>query len=140
MLETVKNCHNPWTWMMLTADGEVKPCCFASGQLGNLNDATIDEIWNGELAIELRRFIKQDKIHPICMGAPCKYVQNMGVEIQIVTAEPTSQHEFDEAFYLQTNLDVAQAVQQGIIESGWHHYLAQGKTEGRQAKIKPENT
>lgn len=77
MVETVKDCHYPWTWMMVTADGAVKPCCYALGQLGNLHDATPEEIWNGRAAIELRSFIKTDKIHPICAGAPCKFVQNM---------------------------------------------------------------
>jgi len=63
--------------MMVTADGVVKPCCFAPGQLGNLHDASADEIWNGPLAIELRSYIKTDRIHPICAEAPCKFVQNM---------------------------------------------------------------
>ena len=39
MAETVKDCDYPWTWMMVTADGAVKPCCFASLPLGNLHDA-----------------------------------------------------------------------------------------------------
>jgi hypothetical protein len=63
--------------MMVTADGVVKPCCFASGKLGDLHDAPVAKIWNGAAAIELRRFIKADKIHPICAGAPCKFVENM---------------------------------------------------------------
>jgi len=63
--------------MMVTADGAVKPCCFAPGQLGNLHDASAENVWNGPVAIELRRFIKADRIHPICAGAPCKFVQNM---------------------------------------------------------------
>jgi MoaA/NifB/PqqE/SkfB family radical SAM enzyme len=63
--------------MMVTADGAVKPCCFAPGQLGNLHDATADEVWNGPAAVELRRFIKANRVHPICDGAPCKFVENM---------------------------------------------------------------
>ena len=62
--------------MMVTADGNVTPCCFSGKSLGNLNEATADAIWNGELAMELRTFIKADRIHPICAGAPCKFVQN----------------------------------------------------------------
>lgn len=86
MSETVKDCRYPWTWMMVTADGAVKPCCFASMSMGNLHEASVDQVWNGALAIELRRFIKADKIHPICAGAPCKFVQNMqaaGVDKQV---------------------------------------------------------
>ena len=62
---------------MITSDGNCKPCCFAPGSIGNLNDQSADEIWNGEIAIELRSFIKQDRLHPICNNAPCIYVQNM---------------------------------------------------------------
>jgi MoaA/NifB/PqqE/SkfB family radical SAM enzyme len=77
MVETVKDCSYPWTWMMVTAAGAVKPCCFCRGNLGNLRDAGVEEIWNGPTAIELRTFIKANKVHPMCANAPCKFVQNM---------------------------------------------------------------
>lgn len=67
--------------MMVTADGAVKPCCFAPVPLGNLHDSEVDEIWNGPTAIELRQFIKANMIHGICSGAPCKFVQNMQIRI-----------------------------------------------------------
>lgn len=79
MVETVKDCHYPWTWMMVTSDGEVKPCCFSSESLGNLNDKSIDQIWNGPTAIALRKCIKGNKIHELCAAAPCKFVQNMQI-------------------------------------------------------------
>ena len=74
MRKTVKDCHYPWTWMMITASGDVTPCCFASGRLGNLHQATAEQIWNGPVAVELRSFIKADQIHPICANAPCIFV------------------------------------------------------------------
>lgn len=77
MKETVKDCHHPWTWMMVTADGLVKPCCFAPGSLGNLHEAGPGAIWNGQTAMELRSFIRDNRIHRVCANAPCKYVQNM---------------------------------------------------------------
>ena len=80
MPETVKDCNYPWTWMMVTASGAVRPCCFCQTDLGNLNTASVDAIWNGARAMELRAFIKADKIHPMCQNAPCKYVQNMLVQ------------------------------------------------------------
>ena len=86
MVETVKDCHYPWTWMMVTADGAVRPCCFASESLGNLHDKNIDQIWNGPTAIELRRYIKGNKIHKVCAAAPCKYVQNMQIRLVRVDA------------------------------------------------------
>ena len=76
--ETVKDCHYPWTWLHLTSDGAVKPCCFAAREIGNLSEAAdVEEIWNGAIAMELRAFVRRNEIHPICEGAPCKFVQNM---------------------------------------------------------------
>jgi hypothetical protein len=63
--------------MMDTADGRVTPRCFAQGSLGDLNEADPDVIWNGETAMELRKYIKADRIHSVCAGAACKFVQNM---------------------------------------------------------------
>ena len=76
MAETVKDCQYPWTWMVVFSDGTVKPCCFATGALGNLNTAAVDAIWNGPVAVALRTFIKADRVHPMCAGAACKYVQS----------------------------------------------------------------
>ena len=76
MSETVKDCNYPWTWMVVASDGRVLPCCFAQGPLGNINEASAEEIWNGAVAQDFRRHIKQDKLHPICNGAVCKYVEN----------------------------------------------------------------
>lgn len=118
---------------MVTADGSVRPCCFASGQLGNLNESSIEDIWNGPGAIELRRFIKADKIHPMCAGAPCKFVQNMRAPYG--AGEPSRQDEFDEDWYLGVNPDVAKAVQDGRLKSGWDHYVQYGRAEGRRARI-----
>ncbi len=77
MPESVKDCSYPWTWMVVTSDGSVRPCCFSSGSLGNLNKLSGEEIWNGSIAVELRAFIKADRVHPMCESAPCKYVQSM---------------------------------------------------------------
>ena len=86
MAETVKDCDYPWTWMMVTADGAVKPCCFASLPLGNLHESSVEDVWNGATAIELRSFIKADKILPVCANAPCKFVQNMQLQQRIADA------------------------------------------------------
>ena len=76
----VRDCRYPWTWLHLSSDGSVRPCCFARGELGNLSKAPdVQTIWNGPVAVELRAYIKRNKIHPVCAGAVCKYVQGRGV-------------------------------------------------------------
>src|SRR5271163_720483 len=41
---------------------------------------------------------------------------------------------FDEAGYLIANPDVAAAVRNGSIESGWKHFLQHGRAEGRRLR------
>jgi SAM-dependent methyltransferase len=41
---------------------------------------------------------------------------------------------FDEQWYLKMNRDVAEAVREGLLESGWDHYVNYGKQEGRQIR------
>ncbi|CAN7275220.1 SPASM domain-containing protein [Acidovorax sp. LjRoot66] len=135
-METVKDCHHPWTWMMVTADGAVTPCCFASGRLGNLNEASADAIWNGVLAMELRAFIKADRVHDICRSAPCKYVQNMPGEPAALQRTPEQEREFDGKWYLSKYPDVAEAVAQGTVESAWAHYRSFGRVEAREARCR----
>ena len=62
---------------MVSADGNVRPCCLAPGTLGNIHEATPEEVWNGELAQELRAAMVANQVHPICAGAACQFVQNM---------------------------------------------------------------
>lgn len=45
--------------------------------------------------------------------------------------------DFDGDWYLKMNLDVAQAVWDGRIESAWEHYVKYGREEGRKARRKP---
>ena len=75
-METIKNCRAPWEWIQVLSNGDVRPCCFSSQKLGNLHQETLQEIWNGKIAQELREYIKRDQIHPICDGAPCQFFQN----------------------------------------------------------------
>lgn len=47
---------------------------------------------------------------------------------------------FNEQYYLQSNPDVAAAVQNGDFASGLDHYNQYGQTEGRQAGFVPMST
>jgi radical SAM protein with 4Fe4S-binding SPASM domain len=53
-----KACFDPWSNVIIRVDGTVVPCCTDfNGELtlGNINENTLEEIWNGEPAQSLRR-------------------------------------------------------------------------------------
>jgi len=64
--EIVKNfrCDQPWNRVMIRADGAVHPCCsfYTYGlKMGNVNNATIHQIWNSENFQELRQLHAKGK-------------------------------------------------------------------------------
>jgi MoaA/NifB/PqqE/SkfB family radical SAM enzyme len=72
-MKDYRECVFPWKNANILANGEVKPCCWCKGDIGNLNEETFEEIWNGTKMVELREHILEDKIHPMCKNAPCVY-------------------------------------------------------------------
>jgi len=60
-------CSNPWTHFEVNnPNGDVTMCCDNNTLLGNINDGTIKEIWNGKPYIEIRRKMREDGAHSIC--------------------------------------------------------------------------
>ena len=51
-----RGCHRPWRLMYITANGTVLPCCiapftgvpYAGIVMGNLNQGTVEQIWDGD--------------------------------------------------------------------------------------------
>jgi len=74
-LITDDSCSCPWDWAVITADGAVHPCCYAKESAGNLNEQSLEEIWNGRTMLELRYFIEQNQLHSMCRHASCRYAQ-----------------------------------------------------------------
>ncbi|AWJ93523.1 hypothetical protein Sp245p_27085 (plasmid) [Azospirillum baldaniorum] len=74
-MSSPRQCTAPWYWMQVITDGTVRPCCFSAQDIGSLHHSSIEEIWNGDLIKELRRFMHQNRVHPICQNAPCKFIQ-----------------------------------------------------------------
>lgn len=73
MSSEVKECHYPWTWITVSSNGDVRPCCYAQ-PIGSLDDSTPEEIWNGKNIQAVRRSIKNNKVDIACSRATCKYV------------------------------------------------------------------
>jgi len=69
-------CDFPWEKMTVSWDGHVVPCCFDYNKkytLGNINEQSLLEIWNGEKMHALRREMMCNKVsNPLCAG--CDYL------------------------------------------------------------------
>ena len=69
-------CDFPWEKMTVSWDGELVPCCFDYNKkytLGNINEQSLVEIWNGERMHALRREMKSNKVtNQLCQG--CEYL------------------------------------------------------------------
>ena len=63
------NCNKPWGDMAIYSDGRVGPCCNLVGRMspiGNVNEKTVFEIWNGEKMNKLRDGFKNNAPNDIC--------------------------------------------------------------------------
>ena len=61
--DTKHYCPLLWNHLHVATDGEVHPCCLSTlpKTLGNLNEKSLDEIWNGTEMKEARKALLKDK-------------------------------------------------------------------------------
>lgn len=60
-------CPLPFTKLILNSWGEVSMCCHQLTQLGRLDEKTnILDLWNSDLAKDIRKATSQGSLHPIC--------------------------------------------------------------------------
>lgn len=77
-------CDHPWTHFEVNnPNGDVTMCCDNGTVLGNVNEASVTDIWNGEAYQEVRRRMRDDGAHAICPHTcpvlhGCKTYQNLG--------------------------------------------------------------
>ncbi len=75
----VHHCKAPWEKTYVHVNGDVKPCCYVRGTFGNVRDVSkLANLTEGAVALELREFVKSNRIHPICARASCGYVRGRG--------------------------------------------------------------
>jgi radical SAM protein with 4Fe4S-binding SPASM domain len=69
-----RGCFRMWSTAIVTVDGDVVPCCFdkyAGHAMGNINDKTFSEIWNGEKYKSFREtVIRSRELVDICSQCP----------------------------------------------------------------------
>ena len=74
MKKPYTECRKPWENMQVLANGDVRPCCWCTLAMGNLNEHnTIEEIWNGPASQRLRKNITEGVVDKMCKNAPCPY-------------------------------------------------------------------
>lgn len=67
-------CPYPWEFFQVLTSGDVMPCLYLQNKpIGNLNDQTPEEIWNGEEYQKLRSQILEGKTPDRCQGCLCPY-------------------------------------------------------------------
>lgn len=73
----IKDCYWPWYEAFIHTNGDVKPCCYAPTPVGNLYiDGDLQAIWQGEVMNEVREAVDANRLHRVCMGAPCIFVRS----------------------------------------------------------------
>jgi len=68
--ETKHYCPLLWNHLHINTLGDVQPCCMApfGMSLGNINESSFDEIWNGRAMKKARRRLLQDMPLSTCTG------------------------------------------------------------------------
>jgi MoaA/NifB/PqqE/SkfB family radical SAM enzyme len=72
-----KICYNPWTHFEVNnPNGDVTMCCDVPTVLGNVNEQSIEEIWNGEKYQKLRRMMFEQGAEKMC-GPDCLLINRV---------------------------------------------------------------
>lgn len=67
MAETTFLCKRPWTGFEVEHDGTVRPCCMTKvNTCGNINQQSIEEIWNGETFQRIRQQMASGQWDQVC--------------------------------------------------------------------------
>ncbi len=64
-----KKCNAPWVSAVIEADGTVRPCFFHQS-IGNIRENSLNDILNGEVAMQFRKGLDMDK-NATCLKCVC---------------------------------------------------------------------
>jgi len=133
----VRECVYPWMWLNIDTDCEATPCRYTGKTIGNIDDG-VEAVWNGPLIRQLREFILENRIHPICQDSGCPYICNRRQYSSSANQPDLSQndfltaHLFDEHYYLFNNTDVARSINEGTLPDGFTHFTQFCQSEKRK--------
>jgi MoaA/NifB/PqqE/SkfB family radical SAM enzyme len=66
-------CNEPWLGILtVETDQDVVFCpCYLKMRLGNLNDSSLEELWNAPQLVLIRQDFKQGRLPGACEGQLC---------------------------------------------------------------------
>lgn len=68
--ESFKPCTEPWSGFWFSHTGDIRPCCYWSKKMGNIDESPFTAIWNNERYQELRRIINTSLRPQQCRKCP----------------------------------------------------------------------
>ncbi|MDE8348498.1 MAG: radical SAM protein [Acidocella sp.] len=63
-------CTVPWHSSVILGNGDIAACCVPGLVMGNVNETSLEEIWNGPAYQELRRTVNSSTPPPSCATCP----------------------------------------------------------------------
>jgi radical SAM protein with 4Fe4S-binding SPASM domain len=69
-------CEVPWATAVFTANGDVMACCMPGTVMGNLNEQSLDEIWNGPKFAAFRMRVNSTNPPASCRNCGMMRVRN----------------------------------------------------------------
>jgi len=70
-------CEEPWTGIFsIQTNQDVTFCpCYLKMRIGNLNEASMQEIWNSPALVEMRQMFSDGELPEVCEGQLCPVVR-----------------------------------------------------------------
>ena len=102
--QTKSYCPLPWSHLHISAKGDVLPCCIGNWDLplGNINEQSFDEIWQGDKINKMRKALIDDKKVPEC--STC-YLKEKDSGFSLRHDNINNFHEVSKEMVLSTNED-----------------------------------
>ncbi len=83
-------CYEPWNFVRFRSNGQLSPCCVNDIQLGNLEEKSFDEIWNGKDYQEFRKQVNTSRYDlncKQCIGWGIRKISDIRYHIKILDTE-----------------------------------------------------
>jgi radical SAM protein with 4Fe4S-binding SPASM domain len=65
-----RHCPIPWESVAILGNGDVMACCIPSMVIGNLNEQSLDQIWNGPAYLAFRARVNSEAPPKACSACP----------------------------------------------------------------------